>query len=59
MIRNCHAPLPCMTGKAGATPDDFIVDRPCMPKATPSPSKGNMTARTLRIFSRRAQKGQK
>src|SRR3546814_20148922 len=49
VIRNCHAPLPCMTGKAGATPD-FIVDRPYVPKATPSPGKGNMTARTAGIF---------
>src|SRR3546814_3136463 len=38
-----------MTGKAGATPD-FIVDRPYVPKATPSPGKGNMTARTAGIF---------
>src|SRR3546814_7294292 len=45
-----------MTGKAGATPD-FIVDRPCPTKATPSPGKGNMTARTAGIFHEPYKRG--
>jgi hypothetical protein len=52
-------PSPVELGKSVRPVDDFVVDRPCPSKATPSSGKGKMAADIARFFSQTQNEGQK